>query len=187
MTEAPSDEDLVKAFLAATSRYSLRDAGEQIGVSHETVNRWRKGDRSDLLPGTRRALLDFVWRYADASRGRVSAEEYDVRHMTHFIIRDAGAGGERGPASVPGFTILLPRPREAFEAWYRELKGWATELHLPDDEVDQLATQTIGPLARFGTRYQEGQEVDVRNEEAQMKVIEGMKELIREDLRSRGR
>ena len=55
-----TDADLVSAFVKGTSGYSLREAGEFVGVSHNTVAKWRKGDVAELQPATRRALESYL-------------------------------------------------------------------------------------------------------------------------------
>lgn len=40
----------------------LKEAAAEIGVSHETVGRWRRGDAKRLMPPTRRRLLMWLSR-----------------------------------------------------------------------------------------------------------------------------
>lgn len=55
-----TDEDLITAFVKATSGYSLREAGAFVGVSRGSIQRWRRGEIGDLQPATRRAVSDWL-------------------------------------------------------------------------------------------------------------------------------
>lgn len=60
MESKASDEEVVNAFVRRTSRYSLREAGLFVGVSHTKVAEWRAGEVAPLQPLTRRALEDYL-------------------------------------------------------------------------------------------------------------------------------
>lgn len=55
-----TDETLVNAFLERTSGLGLEEAGRHVGVSRETVRRWRAGDIAPLRGGTREALVSYM-------------------------------------------------------------------------------------------------------------------------------
>lgn len=77
-----SDKDLVNAFLQRTSGLGLEEAGRQVGVSRETVRRWRAGEIAPLREGTREALIVYVSHGTTPTRqahqnGRAPADYQD--------------------------------------------------------------------------------------------------------------
>lgn len=60
MAPDTSDKSLVVEVLALVEDMSTTEAGRLIGVSHESVARWRREEFTTLHPGTRRRLKAFV-------------------------------------------------------------------------------------------------------------------------------
>lgn len=70
------DHELIRRFLAATDRLSLREAAEESGVSAGTVQRFREGRWARMRPMTRRAVQDYLRQRGGVHLlGALSADE----------------------------------------------------------------------------------------------------------------
>lgn len=93
MSSLTSDSDLVTAFLESTSDLSIYEAGQGLGISHETVARWRRGEWKRLNGATRRMLRAWLEREPrNGERGGRGSRRAGT----------AGAGGEVGVDEVAG-------------------------------------------------------------------------------------
>jgi len=120
-----SDRALVEAFLAATPPevYGARAAGKLIGVSHDTVASWRRGEIAELRPATRLALREFVERHA------------------------AGGGAEAPGAPVEPDALLLIA--DMFEEMAGRLRAHARGgTTAPPEGVDAEDWERMDQLAR---------------------------------------
>src|SRR5690606_1830373 len=88
------DRDLVEAFVEATREMSAHDAAREIGLSHETVARWRRGQWKRLYPGTRRAIARYLEqrRHEDAA---ASGAESLLRSKAALYRTLTDMGGDR--------------------------------------------------------------------------------------------
>lgn len=128
-----TDEDLVNAFVASTSGYSLREAGELAGVSHGTVDRWRKGQIGELKPATRRALEDYLALHVPDDHTERLAKLIAANRLEELaaqLRREAAEGGgvSRAQAGADAVGLLeevdehlgrrpdQPEPRQARDA-----------------------------------------------------------------------
>lgn len=101
-----TDQELVTAFLAATSRLSDMEAAEAAGVTHTTVGRWKKGHGDgwkELQAGTRRSLLDYLAQMRTKPNGGVESMRAEAE-------REAAAA-EAAKREAPSLSHLdwLPR------------------------------------------------------------------------------
>lgn len=69
-----SDEELVRAFVEATSGFSTREAGRLVDVSHSRVADWRKGVVGQLQPATRRALEAYLAAHDESAVSKDDVE-----------------------------------------------------------------------------------------------------------------
>lgn len=98
------DSDLIRAALKSVRRLSLRRAGDVLGVSHDTVRRWRAwesgtGDSVPLSLETRVRLEDYLGAapvedspsYADGVMYAMAKMEGVLQELRE-LLRESGAG-----------------------------------------------------------------------------------------------
>lgn len=121
-----TDEELVRAFVAATSDLSLREAAELVGVSHDSVRRWRAGAAGKLKPATRRALRQYIERVREERRAREAAGN-TIRNLeayARFQIARVGPPGKhqaRKRDILHGLRLIITATDPLPDWWY-ELK-----------------------------------------------------------------
>jgi len=128
-TDDPSDRDLVRGVLTATRRLTLEQAGEEIGVSRETIARWRRGPWSRLSTEVRENLIQYLqgWErhgpldYIPGDRGVLGwLREPDLLDEILHSLGDPAAKGRRTRAIVNTYKDLVclfgPMP-----LWLKEL------------------------------------------------------------------
>lgn len=120
-------EKLISDYVEATSAYGTREAGEFINVSRQKISEWRRGERPEPVPETKRALVDFFARGGiDRIRdGRGTLKPSNRFHLEQ-LIREIGDPGELDKVKLR----FLESWKETWSAagidtpdWYFELRG----------------------------------------------------------------
>lgn len=112
-------EDLVRQALKSVRRMGLRRAGDTLGVSHETVRRWRAwddgaGELPAISPETRVRLEDYLGAapveespsYADGVRYAMAKME-EVLQELRELLHESG----EGEADVSAVEDAFPERR----------------------------------------------------------------------------
>lgn len=99
-----ADKSLIDKVLREVEDLSVAEAGELLGVSHESVARWRRGDWKRLHPETRRALALFL-----KTRAELAHDSSRVPRGT-MTIREAAAKYAASGGRVDQLMEMLGRP-----------------------------------------------------------------------------
>jgi AcrR family transcriptional regulator len=154
MTREERAERLRPIIREAVRGTSLRQVAKEAGVSHTALHNLLEKDE---VPYDRTLHKLEVW--VDR-RGSVAVP----------MLREVAPNYQSLGIDLPGYDRLLERPRAAFDSFMLEL----IRRGLPREDLEEIGTGVLGPIAAVNTLYKDRHEADTATEEAQLQVLNAL-------------